>query len=68
MISIQMTFEEIVKSIGQKKYESIYFLYGDGPYFIDYIAHLLEEMYWEGGKAFNQVVLYGKDVPDVFSN
>jgi DNA polymerase-3 subunit delta len=63
MISIQMTFEEIVKSIGQKKYESIYFLYGDEPYFIDYIAHLLEEnVLGEAEKAFNQVVLYGKDI------
>jgi DNA polymerase-3 subunit delta len=57
-----MTYEEIIKNIRLRKYEPVYFLFGEEPYFIDVIADVLEnEVLGENEKAFNQLVLYGKD-------
>ncbi|MBK8621037.1 MAG: DNA polymerase III subunit delta [Saprospiraceae bacterium] len=57
-----MTFEEILKSIRSGKHQPVYFLFGEEPYFIDQVAHVLEsEVLNESEKAFNQLVLYGKD-------
>lgn len=58
-----MTFEQILKDIHQKKYAPVYFLMGEEPYFIDVISDTLEEeVLDETEKAFNQIVLYGRDV------
>ncbi|MBK9734968.1 MAG: hypothetical protein IPO92_08380 [Saprospiraceae bacterium] len=57
-----MTFESIIKDIKNKKYHPVYFLYGEEAYFIDKISNYFEEnLLSEGEKAFNQVVVYGKD-------
>lgn len=57
-----MKFEDIIKDLKNKIYKPIYFLYGEEAYFIDqitnYIAHNILD---EGEKAFNQIVMYGKD-------
>lgn len=58
-----MTFEQILSDIHNKKYAPIYFLMGDEPYFIDVISDTIEEeVLDETEKAFNQIVVYGRDV------
>jgi DNA polymerase-3 subunit delta len=65
-----MTFEQILKDIHQKKYAPIYFLMGEEPYFIDVISDTIEEeVLDETEKAFNQIVVYGRDVDiDIVAN
>ncbi len=58
-----MSYEEILRDVRAKKFQPIYFLHGEEPFFIDQIeatidAHALPE----AEKGFNQSVLYGKDV------
>ena len=58
-----MTFESILADLQQKKYLPIYFLMGDEPYFIDQITnYIAQNVLKEEEKAFNQTVLYGKDI------
>ncbi|AEE48208.1 DNA polymerase III subunit delta [Haliscomenobacter hydrossis] len=58
-----MTFPEILKSLKQKQYKPLYFLHGDEAYFIDVISDYIEnEVLNEGERAFNQTIVYGKDV------
>ncbi len=58
-----MTFEEIRRDIKARKYQPIYFLCGEEPFFIDSLTSLLEDTVLpEEEKAFNQAVLYGNDV------
>ncbi len=58
-----MTFEQILFDIHSKKYAPIYFLMGEEPYFIDVISDTLEnEVLDEADKAFNQIVVYGREV------
>lgn len=57
-----MTHEDIIKDIRQNKYQPVYFLHGDEPYFIDMVSDFIENnVLNESEKAFNQVVVYGKD-------
>ncbi len=57
-----MTFDQIVKDISNKKYQSVYFLTGEEPYYIDQLVDMIEETVLdEGEKSFNQLVVYGKD-------
>ena len=58
-----MTFDSILSDLKQKKYYPIYFLMGDESYFIDQITDFIaKNVLNETDKAFNQSVLYGKDV------
>lgn len=58
-----MSFEQIYNDIKLKNYRPIYFLMGDEGYFIDKISDAIEEgVLTEEEKAFNQLILYGKDV------
>lgn len=58
-----MTFEQILSDIHNKKYAPVYFLMGEEPYFIDVISDTIEEeVLDEAEKAFNQIVVYGRDV------
>jgi len=58
-----MTFSEIQKDLKAKKYQPVYFLHGTESYFIDAISSYIEKnVLSEGEKAFNQTVLYGKEV------
>ncbi len=53
----------IVTNIQKNGYRPIYFLMGDEPYFIDQLSHYIEEnALSEDEKAFNQLVIYGRDV------
>jgi DNA polymerase III subunit delta len=55
--------KKVMAALQARKFEPVYFLQGEEPYFIDLIAgyieaHALNDM----EKSFNQVVVYGKDV------
>ena len=58
-----MEFVQIINEIKKGKYAPVYFLFGNEPYFIDGIidhleSHVLDEM----EKAFNQTIVYGKEI------
>ena len=56
-------YQQILKSIKEKDIEPFYFLSGGEPYFIDLISNYIEESVLdESEKAFNQTIVYGKDV------
>ena len=58
-----MTYEQILSEIHKKNFASVYFLTGDEPYFIDMISDTIEnEALDEADRAFNQIVVYGRDV------
>ena len=58
-----MTYEEIVRDIRAGKFQPIYFLHGEEPYFIDEIEAAIDRhVLPEAEKGFNQTILYGKDV------
>ena len=57
-----MTFEQIMTDLKSKRYRSVYFLMGEEPYYIDVVSdYIAENVLPEHDKAFNQVVMYGKD-------
>lgn len=57
-----MTFEQIITDIKNRVFYPYYFLMGEEPYFIDTISDMLEESILdEAQKAFNQIVVYGRD-------
>jgi DNA polymerase-3 subunit delta len=58
-----MKFDQIVADLENKIYRPVYFLYGDEPYFIDYICDYIEDnVLNEAEKEFDQTVVYGRDV------
>jgi DNA polymerase-3 subunit delta len=58
-----MTYDQILSDIHKKNFAPIYFLTGEEPYFIDMISDTIEnEVLDETDRAFNQIVLYGRDV------
>lgn len=57
-----VTPDSVLKEIKAKKYQPVYFLYGDEPFYIDRIAQEFEtKVIPESARSFNQFVLYGKD-------
>ena len=65
-----MKYNEIIESINNKKYFNLYFLAGDENYYIDKISNYISKnVLNDEEKAFNQVVLYGKEtnIKDVIS-
>lgn len=58
-----MTYEQLLSDLKQNKYHPVYFLMGEEPYYIDKISNYISSnVLKEEEKAFNQTVLYGKDV------
>lgn len=58
-----MEFQKILAELREKKYSPVYFLEGEEPYYIDLISdYILDNVLDEGEKAFNQTLLYGKDI------
>lgn len=56
--------KEILDKLKARKYEPVYILQGEEPYYIDLISNYIEKnVLSESEKSFNQVVLYGKDSP-----
>ena len=61
-----MTYHQILAELKQKTFKPVYFLAGSEPFFIDAISGYIEKnALSESEKAFNQVVLYGKDADPV---
>ena len=59
----EVTYREIVTRINQKIYKPIYLLMGDEAYHIDKLSsYIAANILNESEKAFNQTILYGKDV------
>jgi DNA polymerase III subunit delta len=57
-----MTFENIIADLKARKFKPVYFLTGEEPYFIDSITgYLSEHVLAEAERAFNQLILYGRD-------
>lgn len=60
--------KQIVAKIKSGEPEPVYFLHGDEPFYIDLISDMLEEhVLKEDEKAFNQMIVYGKeiDIPSI---
>jgi DNA polymerase III subunit delta len=58
-----MTLEQIIKDIDLRLFRPVYLLMGDEPYYIDRITdYLLQNILQEHEKAFNEYILYGKEV------
>ncbi|MCE1198080.1 MAG: DNA polymerase III subunit delta [Marinilabiliales bacterium] len=58
-----MDFQKILADLKEKKYATVYFLEGEEPYYIDLISdYILDHVLSESEKAFNQTLLYGKDI------
>jgi DNA polymerase-3 subunit delta len=56
------TFQSILHDLRAGRFAPIYLFDGEEPYFIDQLTHYIEEHALdEAGKAFDQVVLYGKE-------
>lgn len=61
-----MTFEQILAKLKKKEYQPIYFLHGTESYYIDAISDFIEKhALSEAEKAFNQTILYGKEVDNL---
>lgn len=57
------SFDQIAQELKQKKYKPLYFFTGEESYFIDQLMTVLEhEVLSETDQAFDQIVLYGKDI------
>ena len=58
-----MTYDEILNDLKNKIYKPVYLLYGEESYFIDKITdYIANNVLTEAEKAFNQTIMYGKDV------
>ncbi|MCE7865118.1 MAG: DNA polymerase III subunit delta [Bacteroidetes bacterium CHB5] len=55
--------KKILDKLKSRKYDPVYVLQGEEPYYIDLISNYIEaNVLSDSEKSFNQVVLYGKDV------
>jgi DNA polymerase III subunit delta len=58
-----MTFSQIMTDLRNKIYKPIYFLQGEEAWFPDQITDFIQDhVLTENEKAFNQMVIYGRDV------
>lgn len=58
-----MNYQEILGKLQKKEFSPVYFFYGLESYFIDQLSDFIEKnVLQEAEKAFNQTVLYGKEV------
>ena len=62
MAKKENTFEEICRDIVAKKFQPVYILMGEEPFFMDRITDLLiENVLAESERDFNQMIMYGAD-------
>lgn len=55
--------KKILTSIKKDGYKPVYFFMGEEPFFIDFLSdYIIKNVISEDEKAFNQTILYGKDV------
>jgi DNA polymerase III subunit delta len=58
-----MDYASLLSDIKNKKFEAIYILQGEEPYFIDRISDAIQTMALEDHERdFNQTIVYGKDI------
>lgn len=58
-----MDYAAIIKDVQNKKFEPIYFLHGEEPFFIDLITEaIIDNALEEHERDFNQAIHYGKEV------
>ena len=58
-----MAHQQIIREIKAGKFEPIYVLHGDEPFFIEDITQTLKKrVVDEASKDFNETILYGRDV------
>ena len=58
-----MSYESVIKELRNGILHPVYFLHGEEPYYIDKVSEFIEEnILTDSEKAFNQLILYGKDV------
>lgn len=58
-----LDYQQIIKQLKQKEYAPIYLLHGEESYYIDQVTDFIEQQVLsESEKAFNQTIVYGKDV------
>ena len=62
MAKKEYNFEEICRNITAKKFQPVYVLMGDEPFFMDRITDLLiDSVLEESERDFNQIIMYGAD-------
>ena len=60
---MSISFNELKSDLKKKNYKPVYFLHGLENYFIDEITQIIEKnVLSESEKAFNQTILYGKEI------
>ncbi len=60
---MEKKFDQILKDWKSRKFDNVYFLYGEEEYFIDELVKYAEKQILnESEQAFNQIVLYGKEI------
>ncbi len=58
-----LSYRQILGTLKKKEYFPIYFLHGEESYYIDELCEYIEKnVLDESSKAFNQTILYGKDI------
>jgi DNA polymerase III subunit delta len=58
-----MQMDELLRDIAARRFQPVYFLHGEEPFFIDRIEAAVEEhALAEAERSFNQTIVYGKDV------
>ncbi len=58
------SISKVISDLKARKYQPVYFLQGEEPFYIDLIANFIEEnVLAPAEKSFNQVIVYGKDAP-----
>lgn len=61
-----MDFENILSDLKNKIYKPLYLFYGEESYFIDELTNYIQKnVLTDAEKAFNQTIVYGKDVNPV---
>lgn len=59
-----MKYEEVMRLLEQGQFAPVYMLYGEESYYIDAVADWIESnVLDEAAKAFDQTIIYGKDLP-----
>ena len=63
--------KKVLADLKSGKYEPVYFLQGDEPFFVDQITDYIESnAISEADRGFNQTLIYGKDaaMADIITN
>ncbi|MDN5292470.1 MAG: polymerase subunit delta, partial [Anaerophaga sp.] len=60
---MELKFEDIDSQLKQGNFAQVYFMTGEEPWFADYITdYIAKHAIKEEEKAFNQTILYGRDI------